>query len=363
MEETEKKAAETKFRIPPTHCVVPGTHFTVDWHCKTKPEFIHSFLSHAHTDHIAGIASFRSPRVLHCTPLTGRLILNKYPRLCECIETHAIGSTFEVEKVKVTLLDANHTPGSAMFVFDLPNGQRIMHTGDFRGEKCVLDNVKKFSPVDYLYLDCTYAIANVKAYTREECTNFMINKVKEYVAKGSVALIGTYTLGKEELVIDVAKATGFKVYLQKERQDSITALIQCKMCSEDLFTKEPNEAKIHLVPIQTCKCEAAIEYAAKYSLANVTCFSASGWNGKTNWQKPYTYSHDGVTATVFNIPYSDHSSCEELVSFVKAMVPKKIIPTTASNEKELKKINDLFFPYIAKRKNKSFIDFYASASK
>ena len=63
-----------ELRAPPIQNVVPGTNFTVDWHCKTFPKYQHSFLTHAHTDHVNGIQSFRRPRTLHCTKITAKMI-------------------------------------------------------------------------------------------------------------------------------------------------------------------------------------------------------------------------------------------------------------------------------------------------
>ena len=359
-EKKKNSKTNTIIRLPPTHCVVPGTNFTVDWHGKTKPEFIHSFLSHAHSDHISGIGSFRLPRILHCTPITGKLMLLKYPKLVECIETHEIGSSFIIDKVKIDVLEANHTPGSAMFLFTLPDGQKILHTGDFRAEEDIISMILKYSPIDNLYIDCTYATANVKFFSRKYCTDFASNVVKEFLAtKNGIVLIGTYTLGKEECVVNIAKENNQKIFPCKERQDSIDVLVASKWCDSDLFTKEPDKAKIHLVPIQNIRPEFAIEYAQNYAYDSVLCLSLTGWNGKYNWKTPVPYQLGSCDCLIYNIPYSDHSSQEELISFVKTVQPKKLTPTTAFNEKETSKIHQIFLPYIRKKLNKSFIEFYA----
>ena len=165
---------------PPIHCLVPGTKFTVDWHCKVSDEFKHSFLTHAHEDHLKGIRSFRSPRVLHCTSITAKMLLIKVPNIKNCLSICEVGKPFEVDGVVVNVLDANHTPGSAMFLFTLKNGEKILFTGDFRAEKSVIQSAKVYSPIKKLFIDCTYAESGLNIPERKICVDFIISKLKEF---------------------------------------------------------------------------------------------------------------------------------------------------------------------------------------
>ena len=161
--EVKKKSPsprKLKPKIPPKHAVVPGAHFTVDWHFFVSDEFSHSFLSHAHSDHMAGISSFRPPRVLHCSEITGKLVALKYPKVALAIQTHQFSVLFEVEGFTVVLIPANHTPGSSMFLF-MRNGKRILFTGDFRAEPNVIENVCPYGPIDQLFVDSTFLISGL----------------------------------------------------------------------------------------------------------------------------------------------------------------------------------------------------------
>lgn len=352
-----KKQAE---KLPPKHCCVPGTHFTVDWHSKTDPKYIHSFLSHAHTDHLTGIGCFRSPRVLHCTEITKRMVLLRFPKLAECIQTHEYGDVFELEGVKIHVFEANHTPGSAMFLFELANGKKYLHSGDVRGDDFVIDQVRSFAPIDSIYLDCTYGTSKLSILPRDQMIEFVSKRAKEQLAKGGLFLIGTYTIGKEELVVGVAKAIGKPIYTPPDRYRTIKELIDCGWASADLFVQDPSQSPLHLMPIQKCGSTDAAEYAKSLGYTCVGSVRASGWGGRAFWQTPFVDKIDDVDVTVYNVPYSDHSSPEQLVNFVKACRPTNVISTTQFKEKEIAMLNKLFFRYIRKDNNKRFIDYYAS---
>ncbi|EAY09804.1 DNA repair metallo-beta-lactamase family protein [Trichomonas vaginalis G3] len=356
----KKEKKEKVYKPPPEEFSVPGTAFTVDWHAHTLPEYIHSFLSHAHTDHLAGAGSFRSPRVMHCTPITAKMVLLKYPKLNGCIETHEIGSTIEIDGTKITFLAANHTPGSAMFFFELPNGKKILHTGDFRAEPEVVEVARNYGPVDRLYMDCTYACSKLQFVSRKDCVSFIIEKVKEAMNNNSLVVIGTYTIGKEELVIEAANATCQKIYAPKARFETLQGLINSGFAKPELFSEDPYLTRIHLLPIQECGKEKVSLYAASMGFDSVTAIRPSGWNGRPFWRCPTFDIYNEIKVTSYDVPYSDHSSPMELTEFVKAVKPAKVIPTTTKNKKEIEKIQNSFLPYMDKAKVKGFIEYYMS---
>lgn len=77
--------------------------------------------------------------------------VSRFIRPLELNEEHMIGG------VRVTLLEANHCPGAALIHFHLSNGQRYLHTGDFRASKLMQTYpLLAKQQVDVLYLDTTY---------------------------------------------------------------------------------------------------------------------------------------------------------------------------------------------------------------
>lgn len=359
-----KQQKKFVLRKPPPQFSVPGTKFTVDWHCTTFPEYIHSFLSHAHEDHLSGIRSFRPPRILHCTEITAKMLIIKVPQIKPCIQICQSNSSFIVEDVTVHVLDANHTPGSAMFIFELNDGKRILHTGDFRAEPSVVKTAKQFAPIDHLFIDCTYACKGINIPTRKECVDFITERMRDLTPKGYFTILGTYTIGKEDLIFDVAEFTSSTVYAPETRMKTLRDLANTGWRKDDILVDDPLNATIHVLPIGSgSSLEGAIEYAKSIGKTKVLSFSASGWNGRGFWNLPQSLERDGVNCIAYGVPYSDHSSPSELISFVQTMKPAAITPTTGDNPKMIEKINKLFLPYIRKASNKKFIDFWMTEKK
>ena len=344
----------------PEQYTVPGTKFTVDWHSFVSDEYKHSFLSHTHTDHLTGIRSFKPPRVLHCSEITAKLISLKIPKLAECLEVHEFGKDYTIDGVTVRLFPAFHTPGSSMFLFTLPNGKKILHTGDFRAERQVIDSITPYAPIYHGFIDCTYGTSNLQVPPRAECEEFIATTIKLILKSqpNAVFWIGTYTSGKEELVFHTADNTQCLVYADPERLKGIRELEKAGWDSAHMFTDDQSAAKIHLVSISACRIETMHKYASEHEIPCIVGFAATGWSARPDWKAPSTQNYNDSNVILYSIPYSDHCSTVELKEFVRAIKPSKITSTTARSASDQAKTQKLFDPLLNKKANREFLDYY-----
>jgi DNA cross-link repair 1A protein len=156
------------------------------------------FLTHYHSDHTVGLyPSYSGPGLIYASQVTAALLVHDKgvdPQWVVALPTNV---PTVVEGVEVTPLDANHCPGAVMFHFfeqqaprhppppspSLPlsrhssirascssgggagGGVSVLHVGDFRAEKCVVEDrclnglLKRCNGLDLCYLDTTYCMS------------------------------------------------------------------------------------------------------------------------------------------------------------------------------------------------------------
>ncbi|KAI0176364.1 DRMBL-domain-containing protein [Hypoxylon sp. FL1284] len=135
------------------------------------------FLSHFHSDHYIGLTANWSHGPIYCSKVTGSLVKSQLRTAAKWVKELEFEETVEIpgtEGATVTMIPANHCPGSSLFLFEKnigrgPKKQRILHCGDFRAcpaqvahpllKPETMDAVSgkaKQQRIDVCYLDTTY---------------------------------------------------------------------------------------------------------------------------------------------------------------------------------------------------------------
>ncbi|XP_007485229.1 5' exonuclease Apollo isoform X2 [Monodelphis domestica] len=128
--------------------VIPHTPIAVDlWNLRRAGSARLFFLTHLHADHTEGLSSTWA-RPLYCSPLSARLVHRRlqvskqWIRALEVGESHVLPlDEIGQETMTVTLIDANHCPGSVMFLFEGYFGT-ILYTGLYSlGKESLLEQL------------------------------------------------------------------------------------------------------------------------------------------------------------------------------------------------------------------------------
>ncbi|KAK9322617.1 DNA repair metallo-beta-lactamase-domain-containing protein [Lipomyces orientalis] len=297
-----------------------------------------------------------------------------------------LNERLELGKFAVTLIDANHCPGSVLFLFETPR-QRILHTGDFRASPAHITHPSiRNKHIDSLYLDTTYLSpkyafphqADVVDACAEVCHKLthdgdfarrvmsrksegnqgLMKKLLASITKQDVAvgkwliIVGTYSIGKERMAIGIAKKIGAKIFAPPNKRRIYTCLQDPVL--DALLTSDPLEGQVHLVSLQEIRPDTLSAYLDHFKphYSSIVGFRPTGWTYKppvargatpkatpsvetviNTWHSPFSESDmvpsRGSTETVmyYDIPYSEHSSFRDLTCFCTSLQIGRVIPT------------------------------------
>ncbi|XP_021719372.1 DNA cross-link repair protein SNM1-like [Chenopodium quinoa] len=320
-------------RSCPFYKKIPGTPFTVDAFRYGAVKGCSSyFLSHFHADHYGGLSKAWSHGPIYCTSITARLV-----RMClyvnpSYIRPLELDVEHLIDGVKVTLLEANHCPGAALIYFHLSDGQRFLHTGDFRACKRMqtyplLVNNK----VNVIYLDTTYCNPKYRFPSKEEVTSFVVKTTMTCLKKQpkTLVVVGAYSIGKECVYIAISEAIKVKIYANASRR-RILQSFDWPHLSKNLCTNG-KDTPLHVLPISSLKHETLKTYLKTYQdqFNAVVAFRPTGWtfSESVGSQLDLIKPNSRGNIQIYGVPYSEHSSFTELQEFVQFLRPNKIIPT------------------------------------
>ncbi|XP_050364634.1 DNA cross-link repair protein SNM1 [Argentina anserina] len=324
-------ATNRKLRDVPLWCCVPGTPFRVDAFKYLRRDCSHWFLTHFHMDHYQGLTKSFCHGKIYCSSITAKLVNMKLGIPWDNIQVVPLNQKINIAGVGVTCLDANHCPGSIIILFEPPSSKAVLHTGDFRfSEDAASMSVVRTSSIHTLILDTTYCNPQYDFPKQEAVIQFVIDAIQaETFNPRTLFLIGSYTIGKERLYLEVARVLRKKIYVTAGKLHILKCL---DFPEEDMqwFTLNEHESQIHAVPMWTLASfkrlkHVSNQYASRYSL--IVAFSPTGWSfGKGKKKSPGRRWQQG-TIIRYEVPYSEHSSFTELRQFVKLVSPVQIIPS------------------------------------
>lgn len=150
--------------------------------------------------------------------------------------------------------------------------------------------------MDRLYLDNTFNNPRCKFPSRACCKKKIMEILGDHPEHEIV--LAVYTLGKEDLLVDIALALQTRVVVGQSRMNMLQ-LLELR----DVFTTNENEGRVRLVRRQAISRKNMTKWNAEApTIAIISSGLFSILDGK-----PYANQHD-----VFIVPYSDHSSYPEL---------------------------------------------------
>uniref|UniRef100_A0A672KTN1 DNA cross-link repair 1A (PSO2 homolog, S. cerevisiae) n=1 Tax=Sinocyclocheilus grahami TaxID=75366 RepID=A0A672KTN1_SINGR len=320
----------------PFYKKIPGTGFVVDAFQYGVVEGVTAyFLTHFHSDHYGGLK-----KRLCFTHLLKLKVYEQY--------VHVLPMNTErmVQGVKVILLDANHCPGAAMLLFVLPDGQTVLHTGDFRADPSMerypeLQGLR----IQTLYLDTTYCSPEYTFPAQQEVITFAVNTAFEQVTLNPRRLVvcGTYAVGKEKVFLAVSEVLGSKVCLSKDKYNTMCCLESEKIGRR--ITTDWQAAQVHALPMMQLNFKNLrthfIKFSRKYD--QLVAFKPTGWTFNQSVRVEDIQPPTQGSISIYGIPYSEHSRFLELKCFVQWLQPKKIVPTVNVGSSRSRKAMEGFF--------------------
>ncbi|XP_062206534.1 DNA ligase 6 isoform X2 [Phragmites australis] len=334
----------------PATALIPGSRFLVDAFRHAGDFSVAYFLSHFHSDHYAGLGPSWRRGLIFCSAPTARLVasvLSLPPQLVVALE---VGVRVTVDGWGVTTVDANHCPGAVQFLFTSPgpNAGKYVHTGDFRYmESMTRDpNLLEFVHSDAVFLDTTYCNPKFTFPPQDKSVDYVVNAIKRVKEESGAAgervlcLIATYVVGKERILLEVAQRCGCLIHVDSRKMEILTVLGFGG--DKGVFTEDAAATDVHVIgwnvlgetwPYFRPNFVKMKEIMSGRGYKKAVGFVPTGWM--------YEAKKEGFAVRVKDlleihlVPYSEHSSYDELREYVKFLHPKRVIPTMGVNSGKL----------------------------
>ncbi|EPR78315.1 YSH1 exonuclease of the beta-lactamase fold protein [Spraguea lophii 42_110] len=354
---------EIYFKDVPSHRKVPNSKIIVDFFKFNVIDSSHSFLTHFHADHYNGIST-KFDQKIYCSETTANLLKLFYNITNTFIMEYNIFIKL-YDDVYVKAIDANHCPGAISLIFKIKNSY-YYHTGDFRYNNSI-HNIKDIVFND-IFLDNTFLHKNTPK--QEDVIIRTIDEIKKRIYNKNILipfkykiLFGTYLIGKEKLVLSVCDYFKWKIYVDKRKMNILKCYSEYDISRLNdfvykmrkyiyekeninnnnkkfddtipfsLFTENIQQSDVEIIQMANMN---AIKLNKKYIRMKedrILFICGTGWkdgNRFYNLTKNNRQIKKGIE--FLYLPYSEHSSKNELEEFINSMKYNSIIFTVNVNK-------------------------------
>ncbi|XP_050372696.1 DNA ligase 6 isoform X2 [Argentina anserina] len=323
--------------------LIPNTRFAVDAFRHAGAFSISYFLSHFHSDHYTGLSPNWSQGLVFCSPTTARLLTHVLRVPSPFVVPLPLRQPLLIDGCHVLLLDANHCPGAVQFLFKLPNSQTFIHTGDFRFSHSMPSDplLAPFVNCDAVFLDTTYCNPKFVFPSQQESVDYICSVIETVGGgKGVLFLVATYVIGKEKILLEIARRCKRKVHVDGRKMEVLRVLGVGD--SGGVFTEEQCDSDVHVVgwnvlgetwPYFRPNFVRMEEIMAERGYSRVVGFVPTGWTYEVKRNKFAVRSKDELE--IHLVPYSEHSNYDELREYVRFLKPKRVIPTVGSDVEKI----------------------------
>ncbi|EEC71290.1 hypothetical protein OsI_03304 [Oryza sativa Indica Group] len=192
--------------------------------------------------------------------------------------------------------------------------------------------------LDQMRRDTTYCNPKFTFPPQKESLEYVVNSIKrvkeESRASGErvLCLIATYVVGKERILLEVARRCGCKIHVDSRKMEILTLL---GIGGEDgVFTEDAAATDVHVTgwnilgetwPYFRPNFVKMKEIMVERGYNKAVGFVPTGWMYETKKEGFAVRTKDSLE--IHLVPYSEHSSYNELRDYVKFLHPKRVIPT------------------------------------
>ncbi|KAK5022415.1 DNA cross-link repair protein PSO2/SNM1 [Exophiala sideris] len=314
-------------RTCPFYKIMPGLYICVDAFRYGKVEGQNAyFLSHFHSDHYIGLTSSWSHGPIYASKVTCNLMLQQLrvdPKYVIPLEFEKKIEVPNTNGVFVTMIPANHCPGSSLYLFE----KVTAHVSHPLLRPDVVDSISgqvKQQVIDTCYLDTTYLTPKYAFPSQHDvidaCAQMCVSLSKEiadpndswektkleragstmkkFLEQGEnspvkdeeeqdkkpkkrgrlLVVIGTYSIGKERICLGIAKALDSKIYAPPSKMRICQCLEDDELNSR--LTRNPLEAQVHMQTLMEIRAETLHDYMMTYKghFGRVVGFRPTGWS-------------------------------------------------------------------------------------